>query len=406
MTGADAGDVATAPARSRSWYGRPAARQWRCAPPAAGVSAFHAGLPGYRPTDLCELPALARELRVGRVFVKDESTRLGLPAFKVLGASWAVARAVAGSAAPAGAGAAAGDLSVAALRRAAAGHPVELVTATDGNHGRAVAWMGRLIGLRARVFVSRAVLAGARAGIAAEGAAVTVVNGPYDQAVERAAAYAAAGPGRALIQDSAWPGYQQVPGWIVEGYGTLLREVDAQLAGHGLPGPGLVSVPVGVGSLAQAVVAHYRSRPLRRGAPAPAVLAVEPDTAACLLASLRGGAVRSVPTPGTVMAGLDCGTPSSLAWPVLAAGLDAAIAVPDRAATRAAADLARLGVSSGPSGAASLAGARAALTGPGSRQRRGDLAVTQSSVLVLLSTEGLAAGGGATASAPPPEVRR
>jgi diaminopropionate ammonia-lyase len=123
------------------------------------------------------------------------------------------------------------------------------------------------------------------------------------------------------------------------------------------------------------------------------VLAVEPESAACLLASLRNGALRSVPTPGTVMAGLDCGTPSSLAWPVLAAGLDAAIAVPDRAATQAAADLARLGVSSGPTGAASLAGARAALTGRGAQRRRGDLAVTESSVLVLLSTEGAAAVG-------------
>jgi diaminopropionate ammonia-lyase len=322
------------------------------------------------------------------VFVKDESARLGLPAFKVLGASWAVARILAGSTAPA-----AGDLPVAALRRAAASQPVELVTATDGNHGRAVAWMARLLGLRARIFVPRAVPAGARAGIAAEGATVTVVDGPYDQAVERAAACAVAGPGRTLVQDSAWPGYERVPGWIVEGYGTLLREVDAQLAGHGLPGPGLVSVPVGVGSLAQAVVAHYRSRPQQRGSPGPAVLAVEPEPAACLLASLHAGAPQSVPTPGTVMAGLDCGTVSSLAWPVLAAGLDAATAVPDRAATRAAADLARLGVSSGPSGAASLAGARAALTGPGAQQRRDDLAVTASSVLVLLSTEGSAAVG-------------
>jgi len=399
IAGADAGRMVTDAPGPGPWYCRPAARRWRCPPPAADASAFHANLPGYQPTSLRELPALARELRVGRVFVKDESTRLGLPAFKVLGASWAVARLLAGSAAPAdagprpAAGAATGDLSVAALRRAAAARPVELVTATDGNHGRAVAWMGRLLGLRAQVFVPRAVSPGARAGIAVEGAAVTVVDGSYDHAVERAAAYAAAGPGRALVQDSAWPGYERVPGWIVEGYGTLLREVDAQLAEHGLPGSGLVSVPVGVGSLAQAVVAHCRSRPQRRGTAGPAVLAVEPESAACLLASLRNGALRSVPTPGTVMAGLDCGTPSSLAWPVLAAGLDAAIAVPDRAATQAAADLARLGVSSGPTGAASLAGARAALTGRGAQRRRGDLAVTESSVLVLLSTEGAAAAG-------------
>jgi diaminopropionate ammonia-lyase len=324
---------------------------------------------------------------VGRVFVKDESTRLGLPAFKVLGASWGVAQVLAASSTPGEAGGAAG-LTVAALRRAAADHPVELVTATDGNHGRAVAWMGRLLGLKARVFVPRVVPAEASGPIAAEGAAVTVVDGPYDRAVELAAAHAAAGHGRALVQDTAWPGYERVPGWIVEGYGTLLREVDAQLAEHGLPGPGLVGVPVGVGSLAQAVVAHYRSRPPRRGTSPPAVLSVEPDTAACLLASLHNGASWSVPTADTVMVGLNCGTVSSLAWPVLAAGLDAAIAVPDPAAIRAAADLGRLGVPAGACGAAPLAGARAALTGPGAGGRRDGLSVTSSSVLVLLSTEG------------------
>ena len=379
--------MATATAGPGSWYSRPAARQWECAPPDPEASAFHAGLPGYRPTKLTELPALAEELGVGRVFVKDESTRLGLPAFKVLGASWGVAQVLATSSTPGEAGGAAG-LTVAALRRAAADHPVELVTATDGNHGRAVAWMGRLLGLKARVFVPRVVPAEASGAIAAEGATVTVVDGPYDRAVELAAVHAAAGHGCALVQDTAWPGYERVPGWIVEGYGTLLREVDAQLAEHGLPGPDLVGVPVGVGSLAQAVVAHYRSRPPRRGTSPPAVLSVEPDTAACLLASLHNGASWSVPTADTVMVGLNCGTVSSLAWPVLAAGLDAAIAVPDPAAVRAAADLGRLGVPAGPCGAAPLAGARAVLAGPGAGGRRDGLSVTSSSVLVLLSTEG------------------
>jgi diaminopropionate ammonia-lyase len=380
--------MATAAAAPGSWYCRPAARHWECAPPDPAASAFHAGLPGYRPTKLTELPALAGELGVGRVFVKDESARLGLPAFKVLGASWGVAQVLAGASTAAAAGDAAAGLTVAALRRAAAGRPVELVTATDGNHGRAVAWMGRLLGLKARVFVPRVVPAEASAAITAEGANVTVVDGPYDRAVERAAAHATARRGRALVQDTAWPGYERVPGWIVEGYGTLLREVDAQLAEHGLPGPDLVGVPVGVGSLAQAVVAHYRSRPPRPGTSPPAVLSVEPATAACLLASLHNGASWSVPTADTVMVGLNCGTLSSLAWPVLAAGLDAATAVPDRAAVRAAADMARLGVPAGPCGAAPLAGVRAALTGRGAGGRRDDLSVTPSSVLVLLSTEG------------------
>jgi len=379
-----------------TWFCRPSARFWRAAAPVTGAPAFHAELPGYRPTELTELPALAEELDVGRVFVKDESTRMGLGAFKVLGASWAIARLLTGERA-------AGRVSLGELRQAAAAHPVELVTATDGNHGRAVAWMARLLGLRARVFVPHVVAERARAAIAAEGATVIVSGGSYDEAVEQAAAYAGqqgagagrpaagqagqgrqgAGAGRLLVQDTAWAGYESVPSWIVEGYGTLLAEVDQQFAGRELPGPDLVSVPVGVGSLAQAVVTHYR-----RGGQAPAVLAVEPETAAGVLASLHASARQSVPTAWTVMAGLNCGTPSSLAWPVLAGGLDAAIAVPDHLAIEAGADLGRLGVRSGPSGAASLAGVRSALTGPGSGARRAGLGVTRASVVLLLSTEG------------------
>jgi diaminopropionate ammonia-lyase len=398
-----------------TWFCRPSARLWRAPVPQiaethAGAPAFHAELPGYRPTELTELPALAKELGVGRVFVKDESTRMGLGAFKVLGASWAIARLLTdqGEAGRTGQGEA-GRVALGELRRAAAARPVELVTATDGNHGRAVAWMARLLGLEARVFVPRVVSERARAAIAVEGATVIVAGDSYDEAVEQAAAYAgqrsaeagwtaaanagqgqpAAGAGRLLVQDTAWAGYKSVPRWIVEGYGTLLAEVDEQFAERELAGPDLVSVPVGVGSLAQAVVTHYR-----RGGVAPAVLAVEPETAAGVLASLHAEARRSVPTAGTVMAGLNCGTPSSLAWPVLAGGLDAAIAVPDQQATEAGADLGRLGVRSGPSGAASLAGVRAALTGAGARARRPGLGVTASSVVLLLSTEGTGRNGG------------
>jgi len=234
--------------------------------------------------------------------------------------------------------------------------------------------------------------------------------------------------GAALVQDTAWPGYEQVPGWIVEGYSTLFGELDAQLAETGARPPALVAVPVGVGSLAQAAVVHYRpaaeqgkattegpsardgswaqdaigrrgraakgwpgrgqnSAP-RQPLPSPtAVLSVEPDTAACLFASLRSGALVSIPTAATIMAGLNCGTVSAIAWPVLTSGLDAAVAVTDDAARRAAVDLGAAGISSGPSGAASLAGVRAALTGNGSADRRAFLGVDSASVVVLLSTE-------------------
>ncbi|MFB8176822.1 diaminopropionate ammonia-lyase [Streptomyces sp. NPDC055966] len=365
--------------RTPPWHARPGARAWRCAPAPAQVREFHAALPGHTPTPLTELPSLADELGIGRVFVKDESDRLGLPAFKALGASWAVHRVLAARAADAPGPQGQGR------------DPVTLVTATDGNHGRAVARTARRLGQRAHVFVPQGVHPQAVAAIAAERARVTEVPGPYDEAVRRAAE-AATAPDAVLVQDTAWRGYEQVPAWIVEGYSTLCAEVDDQLAAAGVPdGPGLVCVPVGVGSLAQAVVTHYRSRPSGRAA---ALLSVEPETAACVLLSLTRGALVGVPTGDTIMAGLNCGTPSSLAWPYLRDGLDAAVAVTDAGSARAVADLAALGVSSGPCGAAALAGLRAALTGAGAAQRRTALGLGPASVVVLLSTEGAAANPG------------
>ncbi|MEV0201850.1 diaminopropionate ammonia-lyase [Nonomuraea sp. NPDC050691] len=370
-----------------TWFARTGARAWRCAPAPAEVRDFHASLPGYAPTPLAELPALAAELGVGRVFVKDESSRLGLPAFKALGASWAVHRALAERAAAGAEAVAGGTDSPPFTERTTAGGDVPdvtLVTATDGNHGRAVARTARLLGLRAHVLVPRGVHPRAVAAIAAEGAEVTEVAGSYDDAV-RLAAETAAAPDALLVQDTAWPGYERIPGWIVEGYSTLLAETDTQLAAAGVTSPGLVAVPVGVGSLAQAVVTHYRSRTAGRP---PSLLAVEPDAAACVLAGLVRGEPVAVATGETIMAGLNCGTPSSVAWPYLMGGLDAAVAVTDADAARAARDLAALGVSSGPCGAASLAGVRAALTGDA---RRAALGLAPDAVLVLLSTEGPAA---------------
>ncbi|SOF02882.1 diaminopropionate ammonia-lyase [Streptomyces sp. OV198] len=353
--------------RTVRWWARPAARSWTCAPAPVQVRAFHASLPEYAPTPLPELPSLAAELGVGRVFVKDESSRLGLPAFKALGASWAVHRTLA--------------------ERAAHGEelgPLTLVTATDGNHGRAVARVARLLGQRAHVFVPKGVHSQAAAAIAAEGAEVIRVAGSYDEAV-RQAAEAAAAPDAVLLQDTAWPDYETIPGWIVEGYSTLCAEIDEQLAAAGAGIPDLVAVPVGVGSLAQAVVTHYRSRPAGH---APALLAVEPQAASCVIESLTLGEPVSVTTGDTTMAGLNCGTPSSIAWPHLRSGLDAAISITDVDSARAAGDLAALGVSSGPCGAAPLAGLRAALTGHGADERRTALGLGPASTVVLLSTEG------------------
>ncbi|MET8690304.1 pyridoxal-phosphate dependent enzyme [Streptomyces sp. NPDC004732] len=383
---------------SLPWYVRPTARAWTCAPPPPDARAFHTSLPGYAPTTLHELPDLARELAVARVFVKDESSRFGLPAFKALGASWAIDRILARHAN--------------GTQGAAAPQILRFVTATDGNHGRAVARMARQLGRRAHVFVPAGVHPAAVAAIEGEGAEVTAVAGSYDAAVSEARA-AAAAPDAVLVQDMAWEGYEEIPALVVEGYATLFAEVDAQLAAAGAQSPALVAVPVGVGSLAQAAVTHYRSGQSAEAstgrsteassgrnteatsdAAPPAMLSVEPVGAACVLASLRAGRLTHVPTGVTVMAGLNCGTPSALAWPVLRDGLDAAVAVTDADSTSAARDLADLGVSSGPCGAASLAGVRAALTGTGSAERRAALGVGTDAIVVLINTEGADANPG------------
>lgn len=174
----------------------------------------------YRPAALVELPDLATDLALARVFVKDESFRLGLAAFKVLGASWAVARILAQRAGLSGAE------SLDMLRAAAQSHPITLVTATAGNHGRALARVAALLGLPARVYVPELLAGDARALSAADGAAVIVVSDTYDAAVGRAAASVANDHGAVLVQDTAWEGYEQIPGWIVQGYETLLVEID------------------------------------------------------------------------------------------------------------------------------------------------------------------------------------
>ncbi|SES20562.1 diaminopropionate ammonia-lyase [Lentzea xinjiangensis] len=207
---------------------RPDARTWSCPPASTGARDFHRTLPGYAPTPLAELPALAAELGLGRLFAKDESSRLGLPAFKALGASWAVHR----------------------VLREHPG-PVTLTTATDGNHGRAVARMAHLHGQRAHVFVPNAVPQHAVDAIRDEQAEVTVVDGTYDDAVRLAVE-----ADGILVQDVGRPGYEEVPAWIVEGCSTLCHEVDDQLPAEA----GLVVIPVGVGSFAQAVVTHHRGR--------------------------------------------------------------------------------------------------------------------------------------------------
>ncbi len=345
------------------WVSHRRPAEWTCQPASTAVRDFHRSLPGYTPTPLLDLPPLAAELGVGRVLIKDESDRLGLPAFKALGASWAVHR---------------------IAREHSGATRLTLVAATDGNHGRAVARFARLLGHQSRIYVPTAVHPTQIQSIADEGATVTTIDGSYDDTVA-VAARACQTPDTVLVQDTAWEGYEDIPSWIVEGYDTLFAEIDEQLDAIGVERPDLVAVPTGVGSLLQAAITHYRSHPAPSGT---AVVSVEPQTAACVAASIAAGRPTTLDTTPTAMAGLNCGTPSYLAWPIIASGLDAAITVSEEADIRAAHDLGALGIAAGPCGAAPLAALRAALTGPGSGERREHVQIGGDSTVILLCTEG------------------
>lgn len=344
-------------------YSNAEARVWRTHP-APDVLRFHQSLPGYSRTRLVEVPALAGELGVARVFVKEEASRLGLPAFKVLGASYAVSRALSARIGHDEA------LDFDSLRSIAPA--VRLVAATDGNHGRAVAHVARLLGLRAEIFTPAGITRAAKDAIEAEGAHRSEVDAPYDDVVRTAAA--SVDDDAVLIQDTSWDGYEEIPAWIVDGYSTLLVEADQQAAAAGSAPFDVVFVPVGVGSLAEAVVRHYRS-----GESAPSIVSVEPTAAPAILTSLHAGRSVTVPTSDTIMAGLNCGTPTEAGWPTLRDGVDRALTVTDDQATSAVHDLAALGIDAGPCGAASLAGARSLGSLPAD------------ATVLLLSTEGRAA---------------
>ncbi len=309
---------------------------------ANAVRAFHRRLPGYAPTPIVDAPGLATELGLARVSVKVESERLGLPAFKILGASWAVYSLLADRLDTEPAWNTLDELRAALAPLG----PLTFVAATDGNHGRAVAHIARLLGYRARIFVPAGTADARIQGIESEGARVTVVDGSYDDAVAASAALAA--DDVLVVSDTSWEGYTAVPLTVIDGYRTIFDEVDEQLDAR----PDLVVVPFGVGALTAAVVDHYADDAL--------IVAVEPHTAAAGHQSARAGHPVEVPPPhNSIMAGLNCGTVSIVAWPRVVRGVDAFVSVADADAEQAMRDLAAIGVVAGETGAASLAGLRA-----------------------------------------------
>ncbi len=324
----------------------------------AGEAALHtiSRWQGYCPTPLLDLQQLAERLGVARVILKDESSRFGLGSFKALGGAYAVER----------------------LYRVLGGGKPTFACATDGNHGRSVAWGAQRLGCDCVVYLHAGVTAAREEAIQALGARIKRVQGNYDDSVRKVAEDATQ-RGWAIVSDTSWEGYEAVARDVMQGYSVMLHELEQQ--GAGLPTH--VFVQGGVGGLAAAVLAHFWEM---AGAQRPKLTIVEPDAAACLMASARAGEMTAVRGElDTIMAGLACGEPSLVAWRLLHAGADAFMTVSDCEAIESMRLLASMGVVAGESGAAGLAGALAVAQDADASSRLG---IDRSSTVLLLNTEG------------------
>jgi diaminopropionate ammonia-lyase len=337
-----------------------------------------ASWPGYAPTQLVDLPWAAATAEVGIVRIKDESGRFGLGSFKALGGAYAVARVLASELARRRVTPAATSRQLAEGAFAGATAGITVTCATDGNHGRSVAWGARRFGCRCVIYVHGTVSQGRVDAIARYGAEVRRVPGTYDDAV-RAAAQAADEHGWFVVSDTSWPGYTGVPVDVMQGYRLM---ADEAVAVWPEAPPTHCFIQGGVGGLAAAVSIQLRTT----CKPAPALIVVEPDHAACLLASAEAGEITGVPGDlDTLMAGLACGEPSLLAWQELERATAAFMAVPDSAAVECMRLLAKHGLTIGESGVAGLAGLLLAAADPAARAILG---LTRDSRVLLFGTEG------------------
>jgi len=305
---------------------------------AAGAAAAEAEIrtwPGYRPTPLLELPGLAKALGVGRIRYKDEGPRFGLKSFKALGGAYAVFRLLQQEIVRRGGPADVSSAELATGKWRDLVGDVTVITATDGNHGRAVAWGARTFGCRSVIVIHQNVSEGRKRAIEAYGATVERVPGHYDDAVRHAAAEAAR-QGWFVVSDTSWEGYRTVPVDVMYGYTVLAGEAVQQIAPAA---PSHTFIQGGVGAVAAALAARWRQL---WGERAPRFVTAEPVRADCLYQSARAG--RPTPASGdleTLQAGLACGEVSEIAWPVLQARSAAFMTVDDEEAFRAMRRLAK-----------------------------------------------------------------
>lgn len=348
---------------------------------------FHRSFPQYAPTPLARLDGMARHLGLGGLFVKDESYRFGLNAFKVLGGSFAIARYIAGEL-----GRDVSELTYEYLTSARFREEFGQATffiATDGNHGRGVAWAASRLGQKAVVHMPKGSARSRFDNIAKEGAQVTIEEVNYDDCVRMAAAEAAGTAHGVVIQDTAWEGYEEIPSWIMQGYATMADEAAEQMEER----PTHVFLQAGVGSMAGAVagyfVNHYPEHP-------PKFVVMEAEAADCHYQSAIAGDGKMRMVGGdlrTIMAGLACGEPNPISWDILRSHATAFVSCPDWVSAKGMRMLAAPvkgdpAVTAGESGAVGMGVISVLMEDDDCRELREALELDSSSRALLFSTEG------------------
>lgn len=357
----------------------------------AGVRSFHLSVPGYQATPLVALPALAQRLHLGSIYVKDESQRFGLKAFKCLGGLYAICRLIAQELALPST-----NLTFAQFQEYTVKNKLQnmvFVTATDGNHGKGVAWAASLLGANSIVYMPKGSSSSRETAIRQAGASqVIITDWNYDETVQYAAQQAAE-HGWYLVQDTAWQGYTTVSNWITQGYTTMAVEAAEQLLLAGISQPSHVFLQAGVGSMAGSVLGYYSGRyfPQR-----PLTLIAEPATVPCIWQSAAAQDGKTHPVlgePSTIMAGLNCGQPNEETWPILRDLASAYAACPDWVAAHGMRLLAAPQggdppIIAGESGAIGIGLLSLLATSPHCDEIRDILGLNSSSVVLLFNTEG------------------
>lgn len=276
---------------------------------------FHSSFPQYSVTPLAGLNNMAEYLGLGGLYIKDESYRFGLNAFKVLGGSFAMARYIASEL-----GRDVSEVDYAYLTSQKLKEEfgqATFFTATDGNHGRGVAWAANKLGQKAVVHMPKGSTKPRFDNIAREGAKVTIETVNYDDCVRMAAAEAAETPRGVVVQDTAWDGYEEIPAWIMQGYGTMAAEAAEQLKTAGVERPTHIFVQAGVGSLAGAMQGYFANLFPDN---TPTTVIMEAQAADCLYKGAVAGDGNLRIVDGdlqTIMAGLACGEPNTISWDIL-----------------------------------------------------------------------------------------